>query len=194
MAFLKERVSPMNSEISQGNHDRGDTWPKVLKYNYEKYGSRHKAMRRKHFGIWQSYTWQDYYLSVKYLALGLLSLGFKAGDKLLIVGDNAPEWYFAELAAQSDHGISVGLYSDLTEVEIQYIVRNSESAFAFVEDQEQVDKFLRIKNELPLLKKIIYWRNKGLSHYQEPALIGYRQLLELGVNMKKSTPVYSRKT
>jgi long-chain acyl-CoA synthetase len=188
MAFLKEKVSPMISEISQENLNKGDTWPKVLKYNYEKYGSRHKAMRRKHFGIWQSYTWQDYYLSVKYLALGLLSLGFKAGDKLLIVGDNAPEWYFAVLAAQSNHGISVGLYSDLTESEIKYISTNSESAFAFIEDQEQVDKFFQIKKELPLLKKIIYWRYKGLPHYLDPTLIGYRQVLELGRDYEKKHP------
>ena len=70
-------------------------------------------MRYKHYGIWQSYSWQDYLDNVKYLALGLLALGFEPGDKLLIVGDNCPEWYFAELAAQCDRGVSVGLYSDL---------------------------------------------------------------------------------
>lgn len=188
MAFLKERALPVTDDIREGSIDRGDTWPKVLKYNFEKYGDRHKAMRQKHFGIWQSYTWQDYYLSVKYLALGLLALGFKAQDKLLIVGDNAPEWYFAELAAQANHGVSVGLYSDLTEAEIQYIAVNSESAFVMVEDQEQVDKFLKIKKELPLLKKIVYWRPKGLSAYRDPALIGYRQVLELGREYEKGHP------
>ena len=85
-----------------------DTWPKVLGHNYQKFGRR-TAMRYKHYGIWQSYTWQDYFQNVKFLALGLLSLGFKSGDRLLIVGDNTPEWYFAELAAQSNQGISVGL-------------------------------------------------------------------------------------
>lgn len=178
----------MTDDIREGSIDRGDTWPKVLKYNFEKYGDRHKAMRQKHLGIWQSYTWQDYYLNVKYLALGLLALGFKAQDKLLIVGDNAPEWYFAELAAQANHGVSVGLYSDLTEAEIQYIAVNSESAFVMVEDQEQVDKFLKIKKELPLLKKIVYWRPKGLSAYRDPALIGYRQVLELGREYEKGHP------
>ena len=106
-----------------------DTWPKVLKYNSEKYGDRVKAMRYKHYGIWQSYTWQDYYQNVKYLALGLLALGFKAGDKLLIVGDNAPEWYFAELAAQSNLGISVGLYSDLSPSEVKYSGRQLRGRF-----------------------------------------------------------------
>ena len=131
--------------IKESTDNRGDTWPKLLRFNYEKYGDRHKAMRQKRFGIWQSYSWQDYYLNVKYLALGLLALGFKTGAKLLIIGDNAPEWYFAELAAQSNHGISVGIYSDLTTAEIQYIAANSEASFAMVEDQEQVDKLLEIK-------------------------------------------------
>ncbi len=94
--------------------EKGDTWPKVLKFNYEKYGDTRRALRYKHHGIWQPFTWKDYYLNVKSLALGLMSLGVKPGDKVLIVGDNAPEWYYADLAAQADHGVSVGAYSDLT--------------------------------------------------------------------------------
>lgn len=168
----------MNNTERTENH--GGTWPKLLRYNYEKYGAEHKAMRQKLFGIWQSYSWEDYYLNVKYLALGLLALGFKKSAKLLIIGDNAPEWYFAELAAQSNHGVSVGLYSDLTPSEIHYIAANSEASFVMVEDQEQVDKLLEIEKNLPLLKKIIYWRYKGLSHYKNPEIIGYRQVLELG--------------
>ncbi len=100
----------MVSAETMGTGER-DTWPKILEYNAQKFGDR-KAMRYKHYGIWQSYSWQDYLRNVKYLALGLLALGFKPGDKLLIVGDNAPEWYFAQLASQSNRGISVGLYSD----------------------------------------------------------------------------------
>ena len=164
----------------QVSKEKGDTWPKVLKYNYEKYGDHRKAMRYKRYGIWQPYTWKDYYLNVKYLALGLLSLGFEPGDKLLIIGDNAPHWYYAELAAQASHGVSVGLYSDLTPSEIKYIAENSEARFVVVENQEQVDKILQIKNELPLLKKIIFWSYKGLAHYDDPMLMGYRQALELG--------------
>lgn len=166
--------------MEQAYKEKGDTWPKVLKYNYDNYGDRRRAMRYKRFGIWQPYTWKDYYLNVKYLALGLLSLGFERGDKLLIIGDNAPHWYYAELAAQANHGVSVGLYSDLTPSEIKQITENSEARFAIVENQEQVDKFLQIKNELPLLKKIIFWNYKGLAHYGDPILMGYRQALELG--------------
>jgi len=160
--------------------EKGDTWPKILKYNYEKYSDNHKAMRYKFFGIWQPYTWKDYYLNVKHLALGLLSIGFEPGDKVLIIGDNAPQWYYAELAAQANHGVSVGAYSDLTPQEIKYIAENCEARFAVVEDQEQIDKFLQIKDELPLLKRAIYWNYKGLAHYNDPLLLGYREILRLG--------------
>jgi long-chain acyl-CoA synthetase len=176
------------TSMEQLYKEKGDTWPKILKYNYETYGDNHRAMRYKHYGIWQPYTWKDYYLNVKYLALGLLSLGFEPGDNLLIIGDNAPPWYYAELAAQANHGASVGLYSDLITREIKYIAENSEARFALVENQEQVDKFLQIKDELPLLKKVIYWNYKGLAHYDDPILMGYRQVLQIGEKYEEEHP------
>jgi long-chain acyl-CoA synthetase len=178
----------MTTEIEQVYREKGDTWPKILKYNYEKYGDNHIAMRHKHYGVWQSYTWKEYYLNVKYLALGLLSLGFEPGDKVLIIGDNAPQWYYAELAAQANHGASVGAYSALLPSEIKYIAENSEARFAVVQDQEQVDKLLQIKDDLPRLKKVIYWNHKGLAHYDDPILMGYEQVLQLGEKYEEEHP------
>jgi len=182
---MPEKRTERTEQVSK---EKGDTWPKILKYNYEKYGDNRKAMRYKHYGIWQPYTWKDYYFNVKYLALGLLSLGFEPGDKLLVIGDNAPQWYYAELAAQANHGASVGLYSDLIPPEIKYIAQNSEARFAMVENQEQVDKFLQIKDELPLLKKVIYWSYKGLAHYDDHILVGYMQVLQLGEKYEEKHP------
>jgi long-chain acyl-CoA synthetase len=188
MARLKAKSSAVMSDIESGYREKGDTWLKILKYNFEKYGANHPAIRYKHYGIWQTLSWKDYYLEVKYLALGLLSIGFKPGDKLLIIGDNAPQWYFAELAAQADHGVSVGSYSDLSPQELTYIAANSEARFAIVEDQEQVDKFQQIKSKLPLLEKIIYWRYKGLSGHDDAAFTGYRQVQQLGQKYEAAHP------
>ncbi len=188
MDCLIEGHGEMSTGMEQGYKAKGDTWPKILKYNYEKYGDTQRAMRYKHYGIWQPYTWKDYYLNVKYLALGLASLGFEPGDKVLIIGDNAPQWYYAELAAQANHGASVGLYSDLIPSEIKYIAKNSEARFAMVEDQEQVDKFLQVKDEFPLLKKVIYWNYKGLAHYDDPILMGYSQVLQRGEEYEGEYP------
>lgn len=178
----------MSRGLERDYSEKGDTWPKVLKYNYEKFDDTHRAMRHKHYGIWQPYTWKDYYLNVKHLALGLLALGFKPEDKLLIIGDNAPEWYYAELAVQSVHGVSVGLYSESNPSEIRYIAENSEARFAIVEDQEQIDKFLQIHNKGPIVEKVIYWNYKGLAHYSDDLLMGYRQVIRLGKKHEKENP------
>jgi long-chain acyl-CoA synthetase len=187
MAGLKKQPVTQVARSSSAS-GKGDTWPQVLKYNSEKYGTLNTAMQIKHYGIWQRVTWQEYYQQVKYLALGLLSSGFHPGDKLLIIGDNAPQWYYAELAAQANHGISVGVYSDLSDSEIAYIAGNSEAVFIFAEDQEQVDKILQVKNKLPLLKKIIFWRYKGLTGYKEPLLLGIRQIIRDGEEYEKQHP------
>ena len=178
----------MTSEVDHSTGPVADTWPKILKSNYEEHGDSHEAMRHKTHGIWRPYTWKDYYLNVKRLALGLLSLGFEQGDKVLIVGDNAPEWYYAELAAQANHGVSVGAYSELTPAELEYVARDSEARFAIVQDQEQVDKLVQIKDGLPLLERIIYWSYKGLAHYHDPTLMGYGEVLALGDAYEKENP------
>ncbi len=168
--------------------DKGDTWPKVLRFNCEKYGTSRKAMRYKHYGIWRAYTWKDYYLDVKYLALGLAALGFEKGDTLLIVGDNAPQWYCAELAAQAGHGASLGVDPDLTPAEIASIAGGDRARFAVVQDQEQVDKLLEVRGLLPRLMKIIYWSYKGLAHYKDDILMGYGEVLEKGKRYEAEYP------
>jgi long-chain acyl-CoA synthetase len=168
--------------------EKADTWPKLLRQNAERYGTRGRAMRYKHYGIWQTYSWRDYLTNVKYLSLGLLSLGFQPGNRLLVVGDNSPEWYFAQLAAQCNRGVSVGLYSDLSAAEIEYIARDSQADFAVVEDEEQTDKLSTIRERLPGLKTVVYWRYKGLGKQNEASLTGLREVLRLGREYEEAHP------
>ncbi|MEW6184545.1 MAG: AMP-binding protein [Thermodesulfobacteriota bacterium] len=172
----------------QAFQEKGDTWPKVLRYNADRFGHSRRAMRHKHYGLWQPYTWQDYYDQVKQLALGLQTQGLQTGDRVLIVGDNTPQWYQAELAVQALRGIAVGVCPDLLPQEIKGVSENAEARFAVVEDQEQVDKFLALMNELPGLEKVIFWNYKGLAHYREPLLMGYNQVLEQGARIAGEHP------
>lgn len=88
-----------------------DTLPKLVEANYQTRGNQ-VAMSMKNFGLWQRYTWKDYYERVKYLSLGLLSLGLQPGDKVCIIGDNEPEWFWAEFAVQAAGGIATGIFVD----------------------------------------------------------------------------------
>lgn len=178
----------MREKSAAAFREKGDTWPQILKFNYEKYGSNHRAMRQKHYGIWQVYTWRDYYLNVKALALGLMSIGVEPGDKVMIVGENAPEWFFTELATQAIHGVAVGGGPDLLPREIKTLAKKADIRFAVVEDQEQVDKFLEIQSDLSGLQKVICWNYKGLAHYRDPFLMGYRQILEKGRQYEAEHP------
>lgn len=163
-----------------------NTLPKLLKKNAEKYGDRRIAMRVKDRGIWQRFTWKDYYDRVKYFSLGLLSLGMKRGDKISILGENKPEIFWAELGVQAVGGTMVGIFTDCTPPEVKFYVTDSDSTFVVAHDQEQVDKLLQIKEELPLVKKVIYWDPKGLWNYEDPILISFSDMIQLGKEYEKS--------
>ncbi len=194
MDVVTPSASPEPTAVSPAATSAGlDTWPKVLEHNARTFAARHRAMRYKHYGIWQSYSWRQYLDNVKYLALGLLAHGFEPGDKLMIVGDNCPEWYFAELAAQCDRGVSVGLFSDLSPTEIEYVARHSGARFAMVEDEEQVDKLAQARDDLPELETVVYWRYKGLSGRGGKDLIGLRDVLDDGRRYEREHPeIFSR--
>ena len=157
-----------------------ETLPQLLRRNYLLYGDQKPALRVKDLGIWKTYTWKDYYEHVKLFSLGLMSLGLKPEDKVTIIGDNRPEWFIAELAAQAAGAVAVGVYPDSLTTEAKYIVDHSDSKFVVVHDQEQVDKLLLLKAELPKVEMVIYWDPKGLRYYDDPILTNFERVEGLG--------------
>jgi long-chain acyl-CoA synthetase len=142
----------------------------------------------KKFGIWQRYSWEDYYNNVRHFSLGLISQGLKTGDVVCIIGDNEPEWFWGEFAVQAAGGITTGIFVDSIPSEVKYVAEHSGASFAIVNDQEQADKFLQIKDELPLLKRVVYWDPKGLKNYDDPLLISFADVLRLGREYAKVNP------
>ena len=165
-----------------------DTIPKLLRRRALEHGHSKIAMRKKDYGVWNEYTWQDVYKHVKNIAYGLLFLGFEKGDKVTILGDNDPEWYWAEWAAQALGGTAVGVYIDCVPSEVKYYVDHSDSTFVFARDQEQVDKILEIYDELPNVKKVIYWDPRGLWFYDQPNVMNIEDLEELGGKYSRDHP------
>lgn len=156
-----------------------DTFPRWLLRNYQKYGSRKIAMQKKDFGIWRKYTWENVYTNVKQVCYGLLSIGLRAGDRVAIIGDNDPQWLFADFATKTLGGIVVGLFTDAIPSELEYIIGNSDSKIVFAKDQEQVDKMLDIKDKVGI-ERVIYWDPKGMLKYDASCLMSFSHILELG--------------
>jgi long-chain acyl-CoA synthetase len=131
------------------------TLPMLLQRNAE-IDPDSPGMREKTRGVWQTYSWTSYRDNVRDFALGLASSGFKRGDKLSVIGDNRPQLYFAQLAAQALGGISVPVYQDSIASELIYVLNHSEASVIVAEDQEQVDKALSLKEQLPRLRMIVF--------------------------------------
>lgn len=161
------------------------TMPQMLRDNVERWGGR-VWMRKKEFGIWQEYTWRQGYETVKYFGLGLSSLGLQRGDVVAITGDNDPHWFWAELGAQCLGGAVAGVHSGNSPAEAKYIIDHCDATFVVAQDQEQVDKVLAIRPELPRVKKVIYWDGKGLKHYDSPDLLSFDEVVSLGRQFEMS--------
>src|SRR5687767_13703829 len=156
-----------------------DTLPKLLMSNAERLGDR-VALREKQFGIWQTVNWGQFSQHVRDFGLGLHALGLRRGDKVAIIGDNRPEWLYAELAAQAIGAISVGIYQDSAAEEVKFILQASGARVIVAEDQEQVDKVLEIWDDLRDILKVIYYEAKGLRSYREPCLAHFPDITALG--------------
>ena len=165
-----------------------DTLPKYFMEKVARYGDHKVAVRQKDFGIWQEFTWDDSYKQVRNLTLGLVVLGLEWGEKASIVGDNDRQYMWADLAIMSAGGVTVGIFTDAIPSEMEYVIEHSESKFAFAKDQEQCDKHLEIKESIPNIEKVIYWETRGMWNYDDPWLISYEEVLELGANLHEQQP------
>src|SRR5690242_14378365 len=155
------------------------TLPRLLRRNARELGDR-PAIREKDRGIWQTWSWRQYLDQVRDLALGLASLGFRRGDRLSVIGDNRPRLYWAQVAAQSLGGVSVAVYQDSIAKELAYVWNHAEVSMIVAEDQEQVDKILALRGELPALRVVIYDDPRGLTGYRHDWLRSYSEVQETG--------------
>lgn len=138
------------------------------------------ALREKDLGIWQEITWRQYWESVQDVAHGLLALGVEPGDRVAIHSENRPEWVYADVAAVAVRAMSMGLYPTNPPAEVQYLLSNSGSKILIAEDQEQVDKALHVKDELPELERVVYIEPRGVRGYDDPLLMSWDDLILLG--------------
>ncbi|MFQ3633920.1 AMP-binding protein, partial [Roseiflexus sp.] len=155
------------------------TLPQLLMHNARRFGDK-VALREKDFGIWQTITWRQFADHVRAFAMGLYALGVRRGDTVAIIGDNRPEWLYAEFAAQAIGAMSIGVYQDSVAKEVCDVVSAAEARVIVVEDQEQVDKIIELWPQLTGVLKVIYYESKGMRKYRQPYLASFPDIEELG--------------
>ena len=138
------------------------------------------ALRNKEFGIWNEISYLDFWNRCTYLASALMAYGVNKGEKVAVHSENRPEWFISDLGIQAAGAVTVGLYPTNPKSEVKYLLEHSETVILFAEDQEQVDKALAVRENLPSLKLIVYFDKKGMYKYDSDYLVSFEEFLKIG--------------
>ena len=138
------------------------------------------ALRNKEYGIWNEISYLDFWNRCSYLASALMDYGVNKGEKVAVHSENRPEWFISDLGIQAAGAVTVGLYPTNPKSEVEYLLGHSETVILFAEDQEQVDKALSVRENLPSLKLIVYFDKKGMYKYDSEYLVSFEEFLEIG--------------
>jgi long-chain acyl-CoA synthetase len=157
----------------------GDTLTAIFWNAVEKRGPD-VWMRQKHLGLWRSWTWNQTGTAVSEIAAGLLTLGFNKGDCASVLSNTVVEWVWVDLAVLSCSGVSNGIYPTDAQSQVQFLCEDSSTTVLFVEDDEQLDKALEVRAQLPKLRKIVVFDMEGLRGVNDPGVISLAALRTLG--------------
>ncbi len=157
----------------------GETIPRMFCNGVQKRGGQ-VWMRQKKLGIWRSWSWAQSGEAVAEIGAGLLSLGFQKGDTASILSNTVVEWVLADLAVLSCAGVSNGIYPTDAASQVHYLCEDSRTSILFVEDDEQLDKALEVRSQLPGLRKIVVFDMDGLRELDDLDVISLAQLRVLG--------------
>ncbi len=179
-------TSKMSREIILPDESK-NTLSKHFLLRVREYGDL-VAMRKKRYGIWQEYTWNEVYDHVSNFTLGLKKLGLLTQDAVIVVGENDPEMYWTQIGVHSAHGKTCCVFSDAVPNDLLYVAKTTQAKFIVAHDQEQVDKALEIKEQVPFVKKVIYWEERGLWSYDDEWLASYSEIEDIGREYCKEKP------
>ena len=153
----------------------------VLERTVRQHGPR-PAVRVKKNGAWKTTTWDEYRQQVRQVARALISLGVQPGQGVCIIGYNCPEWFFSDVGAIYAGAVPAGIYTTSSPEQCQYIANHCEAIAVFVEDQEQLSKFLAVRGQLPKLKALVLMKGET----NQAGCYSWQKFLELGLNTPES--------
>ena len=157
--------------------------------NAARYGDTKTAIREKAYGIWQTYSWAEYCRYMQMTAAGFAALNLRRGENVCMIVHNHPEWLFSELAAHALGATTLNLFTSSIADELAFSIKRINSPVVVVQDQEQVDKLLEVKDKLPQTKKVVYIDPTGMTSYEnDPWLMSYAELLKTGEKFIAENP------
>ena len=176
MSYLWDlsHIQPQTASVLEG-----DTIPAMF-WNAVRARGPNVWMRQKDLGLWRSWTWTQTGQAVREIAHGLMALGFAPKETASILSNTTIEWVLADLAVLSAGGVANGIYPTDAPEQVHYLCEDSRTTVLFVEDEEQLDKALAVRAQLPLLRKIVVVDMEGLRDFHDDQVISLDALRALG--------------
>ncbi len=137
-------------------------------------------LRQKELGIWKAMSWSLLGETAREIGLGLVALGFMPGEVAAILSNTKREWVCVDLGVLGAAGVVNGIYPTDAPTQVEYLLADSRSMYVFVEDDEQLDKVLAVRGNLPLLRKVIVFDMDGLDDLQDEAIMSLDDLRSTG--------------
>ncbi|MED5618821.1 AMP-dependent synthetase/ligase [Ideonella sp. BN130291] len=157
----------------------GETLPQLFRNAARQRGER-TFMRQKEFGLWRAWSWNETERGVREIAMGLAALGFHPGERASILSNTVIEWVLADVGILCAGGVSNGIYPTDAASQVHYLCEDSSTVVLFVEDDEQLDKALEVRDQLPLLRQIVVFDMEGLREFSDPMVMSLEALRALG--------------
>ncbi len=167
------------------NYNTYNTIPKLFWRQVTDFSDKISIWDKKE-GLWQSTTWGEYGSHARDIGNALLASGIKKGDKISILSQTRSDWVYCDMGIISIGCVTAPIYHSNTNEQVFYIANQSDSVFAFVEDQEQLDKMLAIWDRLPNIKQIVV-----MDHYSPtdlPNVCSLDDFIQLGQQYGKDYP------
>jgi long-chain acyl-CoA synthetase len=188
MALTTEpRPSPRPEGAAAATVHGQDTLPRLFRHVVRERGDR-VAMREKDLGIWRGISWREYGQRARRVGMGLVALGLRPRDVVSIISDNRPEWLYTDLGIMSVAAVPNGIYTTDSARQVEYIVNDSGTRFLFVENEEQLDKILAVRDHCGELVKIFVYDMDGLHAFRDEQVMPFDALLELGERYDREHP------
>ncbi len=156
-----------------------DTIPKLF-WHQVKVRDGRTAFREKQLGIWRATSWRDYGERARWTGMGLAKLGLRRDEVVSIMAETVPEWLYADMGTMGAGGVSNGIYPTDSAKQVDYVLNDSRSRFLFVENDEQLDKFIGVRERCPRIAKVFVFDMEGLADFSDPLVMPFDELLALG--------------
>jgi len=120
----------------------------------EKYGDKVMTVAKQD-GRWRDLSWNQVNKKAMKIALGLMSIGVNYANAVGIFSKTRLEWIDSSLGILMAGARLTCIYHTDSPPQCRHIITNSDTTVCFVEEQEQLDKVLQIRDECPTLKHLI---------------------------------------